>query len=338
MPDQLDSLPVFPAGFISPQLVSEDGMNKQVWKAFNVLTKSWSILKRFWDQPTEDMLAEELRTLGKLNHRNIVRQEEPVFINGDVWIIEEILDQTFEKLSPMEHRYAFGVYAQQLADALEYLHDPAAHGGKSFIHGDIHLRNCGLIRGVAKLFDFGKATYAGSTGTTRRGFICTRAPEQFDGGAQPETTLDIWAYGCTLFALRTGEYPFVLPDENQKHDEAIEVKDRETITAIETETLRRVSSGLTHEIPRRHFSMFDADLWSIIDRMLQPDSSKRISASELENLLSIYRDNAAEIEATADADTEINLARTAAKSMARGEVDDLPWFREAVNKSLANNN
>jgi eukaryotic-like serine/threonine-protein kinase len=107
--------------------------------------------------------------------------------------------------------------ARQIADALDAAHD------KGIVHRDLKPRNVALTGdGTVKVLDFGlaKATVrdgaAGdgshaptmTIGGTREGMILGTAaymsPEQARGQAI-DTRSDIWAFGCVLYEMLTGQ-------------------------------------------------------------------------------------------------------------------------------------
>ena len=321
-----------PTGFINPRLLSQEGTMKEVFKAFDVSSKSWKILKRFREPPSEEMLQEEMRPLARLKHPNIVVQDPPRHIGDDIWVVEEILDLTFEDIAPLDHKYGIAVYAGQIAEAVEYLHNPDTHDGKAMVHGDIHLKNCGLVRGIAKLFDFGKATYANSDVPKGKGYVCTRAPEQFDETARVETTIDIWAFGCTLYGLRTAEYPFVTPSELESYRKAGE-SERER---LDKEFASRANVGMSHELPQRLRSKFDDGLWRVIEMMVRAQPTERASATDVVRALNDYREAIQVVSIQEHTDVSSNLARQAQEALTRGDVKGLAWFTQLVEQEVGN--
>jgi predicted Ser/Thr protein kinase len=94
----------------------------------------------------------------------------------------------------------------------------AAHA-QGLVHRDIKPANVLIAREGGHehvyLTDFGLAKHAASPGMTRTGFfvgtIDYAAPEQFEGGRIDART-DVYAAGCLLYHMLTGEVPF--PAEN----------------------------------------------------------------------------------------------------------------------------
>jgi serine/threonine protein kinase len=125
--------------------------------------------------------------------------------DGKFFLVEELLARPLDSIGPVEDLIQFLRIARDLSRGLLCLHDT------KLIHRDLKLDNCGLDQQQrAKIFDLGSLT---SEGGNIRGSVLTRAPELFREGAQCDMATDVWALGATLFALRTGEYPFVHSNE-----------------------------------------------------------------------------------------------------------------------------
>lgn len=120
--------------------------------------------------------------------------------------LAEILDQG---VPPLTDALA---WARQIADALGAAHDAG------IIHRDIKPANVMVVgNGVAKVLDFGIAKARGGPGTelTGTGMIIGSfpymAPERWTGGANGvpvDGRSDLYALGCVLMELLTGERPF----------------------------------------------------------------------------------------------------------------------------------
>lgn len=104
-----------------------------------------------------------------------------------------------------------GKYLRQVASALDYAHQ------RRLVHRDIKPQNMLLRADDDYLFltDFGivKVLSAASsqTRTGIMGTVAYMAPEQFQGQVSPAT--DIYALGCVLFQMLTGQVPFTGPTE-----------------------------------------------------------------------------------------------------------------------------
>ncbi|CAA9538339.1 MAG: hypothetical protein AVDCRST_MAG49-559, partial [uncultured Thermomicrobiales bacterium] len=105
----------------------------------------------------------------------------------------------------------------QVAAALAHLH------AKGLVHLDVTPKNLLVTpEGVVKLIDFGLAQHAGLVqepiGGATFGTAAYLAPEQARG--EPvEPTTDIYALGCVVYELLTGEPPFTLESVGgTKHD------------------------------------------------------------------------------------------------------------------------
>jgi len=168
--------------------------------------------------------SREAQVLASLNHPNIAHIHGLEESNGVTALVMELVEG--EDLSQRIERGAIPIdealpIARQIAEALEAAHD---HG---IIHRDLKPANIKVRPdGTVKVLDFGLAKAvdptAGSSATamnsptlsihaTQAGIILGTAaymsPEQARGKAVDKRT-DIWALGCVLFEMLTGQRAF----------------------------------------------------------------------------------------------------------------------------------
>jgi serine/threonine protein kinase len=213
----------------------------------------------------------EAQVLASLNHPHIAHihgLEEADGIRGLVMELVEgptLHERIAQGAIPLEEALPI---AKQIAEALEYAHD------RGIIHRDLKPANIKMTPdGQVKLLDFGLAkALEGEVGeanistsptmsaaATRAGVLLGTAaymsPEQAKGKAV-DRRADIWAFGCVLYELLTGQPAF----------------DGETIT----DTLAAVVRGepdwerLPQQTPKR--------IRQLLDRCLTKDAKQRLQA------------------------------------------------------------
>jgi len=101
---------------------------------------------------------------------------------------------------------------REAAEALDYAHE------RGIIHRDIKPANILLEQGQAVVADFGIARaveQAGGTSITQTGLAmgtpAYMSPEQASGGRDVDGRADIYALGCVLYEMLSGETPFTGP-------------------------------------------------------------------------------------------------------------------------------
>ncbi|MBK3663628.1 protein kinase [Bradyrhizobium diazoefficiens] len=206
--------------------------------------------------------------------------------DGRFFIIEELLDRPLEGLAPLNDIVQFVRIARDLARGLVCLHD------SKLVHRDLKLDNCGLDHQLrAKIFDLGSVT---SDGGDVRGTVFTRAPELFSisSGAQCDYQTDVWALGAALFALRTGDYPFVFSSEIRERkiiSDQVRTKAIDEATGkLKKEALNKVVAGrildqsAASELRARVHHSLRGRSEEILNSMLEFDRQKRISTKDAE--------------------------------------------------------
>jgi serine/threonine-protein kinase len=157
----------------------------------------------------------EIKTTANLQHPHILSLHDSGEIDGTVYYVMPFVDGeslrdrlTREKQLPIPDAIRIST---AVADALQYAH---AHG---VIHRDIKPENILLHDGHAVVADFGIALAASSAGSrmTETGMSLGTphymSPEQAMGERDLDARTDVYALGCVLYEMLTGQPPFTGP-------------------------------------------------------------------------------------------------------------------------------
>ena len=162
------------------------------------------------DPESRARFRQEARVMAFLSHPNIARvfdvHEDP---EASWVVLEYVRGPSLKQVLAERGALRLGEVADildQIAAALAHVH------GQGLVHLDVKPQN--LIRepnGTVKLIDFGLAQPAGRTqesinGTTF-GTAAYLAPEQA-GGEPVDAATDVYALGCVVYELLTGQPPF----------------------------------------------------------------------------------------------------------------------------------
>ena len=185
--------------------------------AIKVLRAEWSEDPRF-----KERLEREAKKISQLQHHNICTLHDVGSQDGvDYLVMEYLHGETVE--SRLNNKGPLPIpevlkIGSQIAEAIE-----AAHR-RGVVHRDLKPGNVILTAAGAKVVDFGLARDATPPGqavdtqaatfaapiTEEGSFAGTMpymAPEQLEGRAA-DARADIWALGCVLYEMATGERPF----------------------------------------------------------------------------------------------------------------------------------
>ncbi|KAK6134711.1 hypothetical protein DH2020_031537 [Rehmannia glutinosa] len=203
-----------------------------------------------------ESLQREHKILSTLNHPNIVGHKgcditlengRSIFSLMMEYAPNGTLADEIRRSGGWLDEITIGYYTCQILKGLEYLHS------RGIMHCDIKGSNILLSRGVAKIADFGCAKAADEA--TIGGTPMFMSPEVARGDEQGSPA-DIWALGCTVIEMSTGEPPW--PNE--------------------TSTLHRIAfSGEPPKIPG-FLSELGKDFLS---KCLRVDPKQRWTAGEL---------------------------------------------------------
>jgi len=148
---------------------------------------------------------EEARLLAALENEHIVRIQDYGMYKGIPYIV-----MSYAPHGSLRDQYGHGTqlsfdmilnYLEQIAEALDYLHD------RNLIHLDIKLENLLLGRNYEVLLsDFGITEAAHRAAGSRSGTITHMSPEHWRGNPCPAS--DQYALAICVYELLTGQLPF----------------------------------------------------------------------------------------------------------------------------------
>ncbi len=234
------------------------------------------------------MLLREARTIGKLQHPNIVCIYEAGHLSGSAYLVLEyvngpLLSQMLRSGKPMDMDLALTI-TMQILDGLAYAHE------RSIIHGDIKPANIILDRrNNPKLMDFGLAAAESTkSSNTIGGTPRYMAPEYVQRGER-SPACDIYAVGLILYTMLTGQ------------------------RAVDGDSVESIFHEITHGtiVPAPQLNpLIDSELNEILNRATAKDPANRYQvASEMRNAIAGYRSDASVNQQTAAETTQKILRR-----------------------------
>ena len=160
----------------------------------------------------EDLMKDELSTLQKVSHPNIMRVFELLQDNTDIYVVTEfikggeLMDRLVNNVSFDERQAAYII--SQILQGLNNLH------GQRIVHRDLKLENI-LLESQdkndfrIKIADFGFARKIpdGETEDLQCGTPIYMAPEIVKG-LPYQCEVDIWSTGVITYILLSGDAPF----------------------------------------------------------------------------------------------------------------------------------
>ena len=181
-----------------------DGTYGEVLKASNRQTGEVVAIKRMkrkyysWD---ECMALQEVKSLRKMKHPNIVKLKEVIREQDILYFVFEFLDQNLYEVSKGRQKFfpesTVRNYIFQVLQGLGYMHKIG------YFHRDIKPENILVSGDIAKVADFGlaKAVKARPPHTDYVSTRWYRAPEVLLRSPNYNAPIDIWAVGCMMAEL-----------------------------------------------------------------------------------------------------------------------------------------
>lgn len=243
---------------------SEDSVNREVVLKEYILPvhRGQQVLNA-----TIDKLEQEADILRRINHENIVHMLDSFVEDHRGYLVMEYVSGRQIKDIVLREgpqpELAVMPWALQICDVLSYLHNMTP----AVVHRDLTPDNLILQNdGLVKVVDFNVAHQLESAATaTVVGKHCYIPPEQFRG--RPTAQSDIYALGCTLHFILTGQEP-----------EPLTCSKPRTIRESVSEELNAIVARATNMDPNRRYltaEQMKADLLEIATPQLRAEYAQR---------------------------------------------------------------
>ncbi|XP_012663582.1 cyclin-dependent kinase-like 3 isoform X2 [Otolemur garnettii] len=251
-------------------------------------------IKIFYEKPEKSVnkiATREIKFLKQFRHENLVNLIEVFRQKKKIHLVFEFIDHTV--LDELQH-YCHGLeskrlrkYLFQILRAIDYLH------GNNIIHRDIKPENILVSQsGITKLCDFGFARTLAAPGDIYTDYVATRwyrAPELVLKDTSYGKPVDIWALGCMIIEMATGN-PY-LPsssDLDLLHKIVLKVGNLtphlQNIFSTSPIFAGVVLPQVQHlKNARKKYPKLNGLLADIVHACLQIDPAERISSTDLLN-------------------------------------------------------
>lgn len=176
------------------------GSYGKVYSAISNITSGKYAIKTCWyiHDNIDECIIRELNILRSLHSNYIIKFKELYFSNDKLFIVMQLGNTTLDKylLNPSNDRSHELLihFAKCIVYGVKYIHE------YGIIHRDLKPQNIIIVRGTAKIIDFGMCLYS-KTLNINDSAICTlwyRAYELLIGESYYTSAIDIWSLGCIL--------------------------------------------------------------------------------------------------------------------------------------------
>ncbi len=231
----------------------------------------------------------EAEVLASLNHPNIAAIYDLQETNGSRYLVLELVEgETLAeriKRGPIPIDEALNS-AKSICEALEAAHD------KGVVHRDLKPANVKITpEGTVKVLDFGLAkaiepqgaasmsasptllTGGQTQGNVLMGTAEYMSPEQMRGHAADQRS-DVWAFGCVLYEMLTGQQPFTGETVTDLISGIIRIEpDWNALPANAPPALRSIVKRCLHKDRRRRFHAI-GDVLIDLEQALTPPAAE----------------------------------------------------------------
>ncbi|XP_065015747.1 cyclin-dependent kinase F-4-like isoform X1 [Musa acuminata AAA Group] len=183
-----------------------DGTFGTVWQAINkqsgevVAIKKMKIKYYSWE---ECLNLQEVKSLRRLNHPNIIKLKEVIRENDTLYLVFEYMEcnlyQLMKKRGKPFTEVEIRNWCFQIFQALAYMHQ------RGYFHRDLKPENILVTKNILKIADFGLAREASSKPPFTE-YVSTRwyrAPEVLLQSSVYDFAVDMWAMGAIIAELFT---------------------------------------------------------------------------------------------------------------------------------------
>ncbi|KAJ6667935.1 hypothetical protein lerEdw1_016256 [Lerista edwardsae] len=249
-------------------------------------------IKIFYEKPEKSVnkiAMREIKFLKQFRHENLVNLIEVFRQKKKIHLVFEFIDHTI--LDELQH-YTHGLesrnlkrYLYQILRAIDYLHS------NNVIHRDIKPENILVSQtGITKLCDFGFARTLAAPGDIYTDYVATRwyrAPELVLKDTTYGKPVDIWALGCMIIEMATGN-PYLPSSSDLDLLHKIVIKVGNLTPHLQSIFIRSpVFSGMVlpevqhPKSARKKYPKLNALLADMVHACLQMDPLDRISSVDL---------------------------------------------------------